>query len=165
MAAEIEMKNRKDVVFLYYLLIRDRMAEKPEKTYGSNKTSKFLSLLQGDILFRDLVSTDDDKYGTMILHPYDKPQYFVQCPIGDARPIGEEETKLLLAIPTMGDRFRVFNDKSLLKMGKKMTIGCLVNVTIRSPKGAKNEVRGTIRYKGHLPKESGTWFGVELVSS
>ena len=46
-----------------------------------------------------------------------------------------------------------------------MTIGSNVYVKVRSPGGETQELRGIIKYKGPLPGELGTMFGVELLVS
>ena len=46
-----------------------------------------------------------------------------------------------------------------------MTIGSNVYVKVRSQSGGTQELRGIIKYKGPLPGEIGTMFGVELLVS
>jgi hypothetical protein len=161
-----EMVNMSDV-HSFYILLKERMAKKLEKNYGATSSSrKFVSVLKGEILIRNVTTAVNESNGLIRLHFYAKPAYFSDCPIGDVKCIGEEEAKLLLAISTMGDRFKVFDNKSLLKDGKKMTLGSYVYVKVRSVGGgSKQELKGVIRYKGPLPKELGTWFGVELLVS
>jgi hypothetical protein len=145
--------------------MRDRTAKKFDKSYSSTNI-KFTSLLQGEILIRNVTTAADESNGLIRLHLYDKPSYFSDCPYEDVKRIDEEEAKLLLPIQSAAYRLNLFKDKSLLKNGKKITLGSYVYVKVRSVGGAsKQELRGIVRYKGPLPKESGTWFGVELLVS
>ena len=152
-------------VHSFYILMRDRTAKKFDKSYSSTNL-KFTSLLQGEILIRNVTTAADESNGLIRLHPYDKPNYFCDCPFGDVKRIDEKEAKLLLPISTMGNRFKLFVNKSLSN-GKKMTLDSHVYVKVRSVGGgsSKQELRGIVRYKGPLPKEYGTWFGVELLVS
>jgi hypothetical protein len=163
----MSFEHRKDDAHIYsfYILLRERTAKKLEKSYSSSNL-KFTPLLQGEILIRNVTTAADESNGLIRLHPYDKPNYFCDCPFGDVKRIDEEEAKLLLPIQSAAYRLNLFKDKSLLKNGKKMTLGSYVDVKVRSVGGAsKQELRGIVRYKGPLPKESGTWFGVELLVS
>ena len=135
------------------------MAKKLEKNYSAMSSSiKCVPLLQGEILIRNVTTAADESKGLIRLHPYDKPAYFSDCLLGDVKRISKKEAKLLLPISTMGDRFKLLNNKSLLKNGKKMILGSYVYVTV-----SKQELQGIVRYKGPLRNEFGTWFGVELL--
>ncbi|CAB3986438.1 ubiquitin carboxyl-terminal hydrolase CYLD-like [Paramuricea clavata] len=160
-------EHRKDDTHLhsFYILLRERMAKNSEKNYSAMSSSiKCVSLLQGEILIRNVTTAVDESHGLIRLHSYSKPAYFCDCPLGDVKHISEEEARLLLAISTMGDRFKLLDNKSLLKNGKKIILGSYVYVKVRSVAGgSKQELRGIVRYKGPLPNKFGTWFGVELL--
>ena len=162
--AELKDIYRKDDWF--YILTKDRWFQKADKNYGSfSAPTKCITLLRGEILIRHVATAVDENHGSVRLHPYDKPAYFSDCPLGDVEQIDEEEAKLLLPISTMGTRFKLFDSKAL-KDGKKMTKGSKVFVKVKSVGSSIIlELRAIIRYKGPLPKEKGTWFGVELMVS
>ena len=167
MAELNDMPYRKDDwVHSFYILTRSRLFKKADKNYGSlGASTKSMSLLKGEILIRHVRTAVDENHGLVRLHPYDKPAYFCDCPLGDVKQIDEEEAKLLLPISTMGERFKLFDSKAL-KDGKKMTKGSKVYVKVKSVGSSIIlELRAIIRYKGPLPNEIGTWFGVELVVS
>ena len=71
---------------------------------------------------------------------------------------------LLLSFKSNDERYKYFTSNSL-DVGKKMTAGSNVYVKVRSQSGGTQELRGVIKYKGPLPGELGTMFGVELLVS
>ncbi|CAB3988895.1 ubiquitin carboxyl-terminal hydrolase CYLD isoform X3, partial [Paramuricea clavata] len=147
--------------YTFYILLRGRLAKKQDKCYSySRADSKYL--LEGEILIRNLTTVVDSTNGTLRLHPYGKATYFCDCPLEEIKPLEDEEAKLLLSFKSNDERIK-FYINSNLDSGKKMTIGSNVYVKIRSVGGGMQELRGVIRYKGPLPEEHGTMFGVELL--
>ena len=139
------------------------MAKKQDKGYSySRSNSKYL--LEGEILIRNLATVVDSTNGTLRLHPYDRRTYSCDCPLGEIKPLEDEEAKLLLSFKSNDERLK-FYINSTLDSGKKMTIGSNVYVKVRSIGGGINELCGVIRYKGPLPGKHGTMFGVELLSN
>ncbi len=115
-------------------------------------------------MIRNRTTVVDSTNETLRLHPYDKTSYFCDCSIEDIEPLEDEKAKLLLSFKSHGERYKFFMN-STVDTGKKMTIGSNVYVKVRLPSGGTQELRGIIRYKGPLPKEDGTVFGVELLVS
>ena len=138
-------------------------ANKQDRGY-SYSSSSVKWLLKGEILVRNFTTVVDSTNGTLKLHPYEKGTYSCDCPVENINPLEDEEAKLLLSFKTNDERYKHFTS-SLLDVGKKMTIGSNVYVKVRSPGGGTQELRGIIRYKGSLPGELGTIFGVELLVS
>jgi hypothetical protein len=159
-----ELQNRKDEYsYTFYILFKGRLAKKQDKGYSySRSNSKYL--IEGEILIRNLTTVVDSTNGTLRLHPYEKATYFCDCPLGEIKPLEDEEAKLLLSFKSNDERIK-FYVNSNLDSGKKMTIGSNVYVKVRSASGGMQELRGVIRYKGPLPEEHGTMFGVELLVS
>ncbi|XP_028410189.1 ubiquitin carboxyl-terminal hydrolase CYLD-like [Dendronephthya gigantea] len=161
--AEMQNLNEKDALMhKYYILMKERQAKKEHtKAYSSSHGQK--GLLKGEILVGNVKTCVDSTKGTIRLHPYDKTTYFSDCPVGEVHSLEDEEARLLLSFKSNDERYKFFVDSSL-HIGKKMTIGTHVFVKVRSSfGGSSQEVRGIIRYKGPLPGEHGTMFGVELL--
>ena len=138
-------------------------ANKQDRGY-SYSSSSVKYLLKGEILVRNFTTVVDGTNGTLRLHPYEKGTYSCDCPIENINQLEDEEAKLLLSFKTNGERYKYFKSNSL-DVGKKMTTGSNVYVKVRSQIGDTQELRGVIRYKGPLPGELGTMFGVELLVS
>ena len=160
-------ENRKDALFssTFYILLKDEWAKKQGKDYGySNSGTKYL--LKGEIMIRNLTTVVDSTNETLRLHPFDKTSYFCDCSIKDIEPLEDEKAKLLLSFKSHGERYKFYMN-STVDTGKKMTIGSNVYAKVRLPNGGggTQELRGIIRYKGPLPTEDGTMFGVELLVS
>ncbi len=115
-------------------------------------------------MIRNRTTVVDSTNETLRLHPYDKTSYFCDCSIEDIEPLEDEKAKLLLSLKSHGERYKFFMN-STVDTGKKMTIGSNVYVKVRLHSGGTQELRGIIRYKGPLPEEHGTVFGVELLVS
>ena len=162
--AETQNEARRDKFsHTFYILLKDICAKKQDRDY-SYSSSNLKYLLKGEILVRNLTTVVDSTNGTLRLHPYEKGTYSCDCPVENINPLEDEEAKLLLSFKTNGERYKHFTSSSL-DFGKKLTIGSNVYVKVRSLGGGTQEVRGVIRYKGPLPGELGTMFGVELLVS
>jgi len=84
----------------------------------------------------------------------------LQCPIdGFLMEITEEECRLLLAIPTSEERYKVFADKERMASARFINVGSDVIVCKRNVPAC----RATIRWKGRLAGKQGVWFGVEIM--
>ena len=164
--AETEDKNEKDFFSsTFYILLENIWAKKEQKTYSGYSSSGGKHFLRGEILVRNMTTIVDITKGTLKLHPYDKGTYYCDCPVANIEPLNDEEAKLLLSFKSNDERYKIFKD-NLLDNGKRMTIGCNVFVKVKSVGGGNIvELRGVIRYKGPLPEEDGTMFGVELLVS
>ena len=162
--AQKHNEPRKDKFsYTFYILLKEISANKQDRGY-SYSSSSVKYLLKGEILVRNLTTVVDSTNGTLTLHPYEKGTYSCDCPVENINPLEDEEAKLLLSFKTNGERYKYFTNSSL-DTGKKMTIDCNVYVKIRSPSGNTQELQAKIRYKGPLPGELGTIFGVELMVS
>ena len=161
--AEIQNINGEDALtHTYYILMKERLAKKESKKGYSSSHRSHKCLLRGEILVRMLTTCVDSTNGTIRLHPYDETTYFSDCPVEEVQSLEDEEARLLLSFKSNCERYELFVDSSL-HIGKKMTIGTNVYVKVRSYCGGSQELRGVIRYKGPLPGENGTMFGVELL--
>ena len=164
MADMAQIGERDKFFYTFYILLKEIWAKKQDKAY-SHPSSGVKCLLEGEILVRNLTTVVDSTNGTLRLHPYDKGTYYCDCPIETISSLEDEEAKLLLSFKTNGERYKYFKN-SALDAGKRMTIGCHVYVKVRSSSGSNTqELVAKIRYKGPLPGELGTMFGVELVVS
>ena len=135
-------------------------AKGQDRSYSYSRVN---SLFEGEILVRNHSTVVDSAKGTLKLHPFRKPSYYCDCPIDSIEPLEDEEAMLLLSFKSNDERYKYFTSNSL-DVGKKMTIGSIVYVKVRSQSGGTQELRGVIRYKGPLPEE-GTMLGVELLVS
>ena len=163
MADMAQIGERDKFFYTFYILLKEIWAKKQDRAY-SHPSSGVKCLLKGEILVRNLTTVVDSTNGTLRLHPYEKGTYYCDCPVETISPLEEEEAKLLLSYKSNNERYDQFTSR-LLDIGKKLTIGCNVYVKIRTPSGGTQELRGVIRYKGPLPEECGTMFGVELLVS
>ena len=73
--------------------------------------------------------------------------------------LSDEETNFLLAISSLEERFETFNTR--LDLGRVISLGSYVYVSVKG----KGHLPGVVWYKGELPSNSGTMFGVELCVS
>ena len=81
-------------------------------------------------------------------------------------PLGPEDFRLLKAVESPFDRFRVFVDENWLEWGGKVYVGNEAFVRLPSPNPTSAEwARVVIRHKGPVKNLPGTIFGVEIVVS
>ena len=80
----------------------------------------------------------------------------------DMARLSEEETNLLLAITSPEGRYKAYIDRKHMAFGQQLSIGSDVWVEVE---GITQILPGTVWYKGVLPPNLGTWFGVELIVS
>ena len=148
----------------FYILLENIWAKKEQKTYSGYSSSGQKHLSRGEILIRNMTTVVDNTKGTLKLHPYDKGTYYCDCPVANIEPLNDEEAKLLLPFKSNDERYKIYKN-NLLDNGRRMTVGCNVFVKVKTVGGSIVELRGVIRYKGPLPGEDGTMFGVELLVS
>ena len=162
MAEKHNESQRDKFSYTFYILLKEMCAKKQSREYNYSG-SGLKSLLKGEIIIRNHLTVVDSAKGTLKLHPFGKPSYYCDCPIENIKPLEDDEAMLLLSFKSNDERYKYFTSNSL-DVGKKMTIGSIVYVKVRSQSGGTQELRSVIRYKGPLPDE-GTMFGVELLVS
>ena len=84
----------------------------------------------------------------------------LECPTADVTPLSDEEANLLLAISSLGERYKTFIDRKRVDFGRRLSPESQVFVSV---KGFKKDLPGVVWYKGELRSCPGTMFGVELI--
>ena len=91
------------------------------------------------------------KYSDDSVKLYCKPEQVLQ--------LNDSQFSLLLGVKYPYDRYKALN---ILQWVEKLTVGHGVSVAIPT---IPHPVRGMVRYRGILPHENGTRFGIELLVS
>ncbi|KAL9975244.1 hypothetical protein ACROYT_G012380 [Oculina patagonica] len=92
----------------------------------------------------------------------DRKSLRLECGTEDLTRLSEEDANLLLAIPSTQLRYEIFIERKRLDFGRRLLIGCQVFVSV---KGISKDLPGVVWYKGELPSNAGTMFGVELIEN
>ena len=86
----------------------------------------------------------------------------IECCTEDVSRLSDEDANLLLAISVPELRYQTFMEKKRLDFGRQLSPGDAVFVSLAE--FAEN-LPGAVRYKGELPPNHATMFGVELIVS
>ncbi len=148
-----------------YILLQDRVGQTVERNMlvlGLSTKSSPTQVLRGDLL-EALPEHDQPEDSTKIaLVGIDRKSLRLECSTEYLTRLSDEDANLLLAISSLEERYQTFMDRIRLDFGRKILPGCKVYVTV---KGFSKKLSGVVWYKGQLPSNSGTMFGVELIVS
>ena len=148
-----------------YILLQDRVGSIEEginfwRFWGPKLSPT--QVLRGEIL-EALPGTQRPKDSSKIaLVGIDSKSLRLECGMECLSRLTEEDANLLLAISSLEVRYRTYVDKAHLDFGRNIGIESKVFVTV---KGASKKFPGIVRYKGELPPQKSTMFGVELIVS
>ena len=149
-----------------YILLHDRVGYILEKNMlapGLSFTqSTPTQVLKGELL-EALPEVEQPNEGNRIaLAGIDRNTLSVECSMEDIARLTSEDADLLLAISSLGSRYETYTDSNRLNFGQRILPGSKVFVKV---KGISMKLRGIVWYKGALPPNLGTMFGVELIVS
>ena len=148
-----------------YILLRDRVGHTQERSIFSLAFAlKAIAtrLLKGELL-EALPETDQPNDSTRIaLAGIERKNLRLECDVEDIAKLTSEDANLLLAISTVGLRYRTFINRKRLDFGRQIVPGKNVFVEV---KGVSKKLHGVVRYIGEIPLLHGTMFGVELIVS
>ena len=138
-----------------YILLRDRIGH-----LVSN--DKRIQVLRGQIL-EGVPEADQPTDSTKVaVVGIELESLRLECPTEVVTRLSEENSNLLLAIPSPERRYQTYIDRNRLALGRQLSVGSTVFVEV---KGNSKVLPGAVWYKGVLPPSLGTWFGVELIVS
>ena len=145
-----------------YILLRDRVGHVIEKMFLGLPKSKPMQVLRGE-LFEGVPEADQPRDLTkMAVVGIARESLRLECPTEDMAQLSQRESSLLLAISSSEKRYETFTDRKRLAFGRKLSQGSAVFVEV---KGFSKFLPGIVWYRGILPPNLGTWFGVELIVS
>ena len=148
-----------------YILLQDRVGETVERnvfSLGFSTKSTPTQVLRGDLL-EALPETKQPQDSTKIaLIGVERKSLRLECTLEYLTRLSDEDANLLLAISSLEERYYTCMDGIRLDFGRKISPGGKVYVSI---KGVSKKLSGVVWYKGELPSNNGTLFGVELIVS
>ena len=166
---EDDLKSSKigkmEVPSMNFIILRDcfgHVLEKNMWTLGFTTKSKQISVLRGELSEALPEAEQPADLTKVALVGIECKSLRLECPMKDMARLSEEETNLLLAITSPEGRYKAYKDRKHMAFGQQLSIGSDVWVEVE---GITQILPGTVWYKGVLPPNLGTWFGVELIVS
>ena len=166
---EDDLKSSKigkmEVLSMNFIILRDcfgHVVEKNMWTLGLTTKSKQISVLRGELSEALPEAEQPADLTKVALVGIECKSLRLECPMKDMARLSEEETNLLLAITSPEGRYKAYKDRKHMAFGQQLSIGSDVWVEVE---GITQILPGTVWYKGVLPPNLGTWFGVELIVS
>ena len=148
-----------------YILLKDRVGQTVDRNLfalGLATKSTPTQVMRGDLL-EALPEAEQPLDSTKIaLVGIDRKSLRLECTMEYLTRLSDEDANLLLAISSLEERYQTFMDRIRLDFGRKIVLGCKVYVSV---KGISRKLPGVVWYKGELPSNNGTMFGVELIVS
>ena len=149
-----------------YILVHDRVGYTLERNllaFGLFTKSTPTQVLQGELLEPLPEGEQPLDYNRIALVGIDRKSLRLECRMEDLTRLSDEEANLLLGISNAGLRYETFVDGKRLDFGRQLLPGDQVFVTLKGI--SSKEIPGIAWYKGELPSNLGTMFGVELIVS
>ena len=148
---------------VYYILMKDSLATKKERSHALHrqKHNSEVNVLKGSIwidLQENVSLKPNSKKIELISVEYENVT--LTCHRDIVKCINGSEYQLLIAIPSLCDRYDVFDDGNWLAEGMTLKISDIVYLD--KGNGMVESIVGQIKYRGQLPENEGTWFGVLL---
>ena len=166
---EDDLKSSKigkmEVPSMNFIILRDcfgHVVEKNMWTLGLTTKSKQISVLRGELSEALPEAEQPADLTKVALVGIECKSLRLECPMKDMARLSEEETNLLLAITSPEGRYEAYIDRKHMVFGRQLSPRSAVWVKV---KGITQVLPGTVWYKGVLPPNLGTWFGVELIVS
>ena len=148
-----------------YILLRDRVRHSVEEnrlSHGLPMKSTPMQVLRGEILEGVPEAEQPTDFTKVAVVGIERKSLRLECRTEDMARLSEEESNLLLAISSSEKRYETYIDRKRLAFGRKLSQGSAVFVEV---KGFSKFLPGIVWYRGILPPNLGTWFGVELIVS
>ena len=142
-----------------FILLHDRVGYTVKRTVLSFWPTP---VLRGDLLEALPEAEQPEDLNKIALVGIDRKSLRLECTLECLTRLSDEDANLLLAISSLEERYQTFVDRIRLDFGRKILPGCRVYVTV---KGISRKLPGVVWYKGELPSNNGTMFGVELIVS
>ena len=166
---EDDLKSSKigkmEVLSMNFIILRDcfgHVVEQNMWTLGLTTKSKQISVLRGELSEALPEAEQPADLTKVALVGIECKSLRLECPMKDMARLSEEETNLLLAITSPEGRYEAYIDRKHMVFGRQLSPRSAVWVKV---KGITQVLPGTVWYKGVLPPNLGTWFGVELIVS
>ena len=166
---EDDLKSSKigkmEVLSMNFIILRDcfgHVVEQNMWTLGLTTKSKQISVLRGELSEALPEAEQPADLTKVALVGIECKSLRLECPMKDMARLSEEETNLLLAITSPEGRYKAYIDRKHMAFGQQLSTGSDVWVEVE---GITQILPGTVWYKGVLPPNLGTWFGVELIVS
>ena len=148
-----------------YILLHDRVGSTVERnilSLGLSTKSTPTQVLRGELL-EALPEAEQPLNSTRIaLAGIERKSLRLDCRTEDLTRLSDEDANLLLAISSSESRYQTFIDRKRLDFGRRLSPENQVFVSL---KGITKELPGVVWFKGELPPNLGTLFGVELIVS
>ena len=114
-------------------------------------------LRQGELLEALPEAEQPSGFQRIALVGIERESLGLECPTADVTPLSDEEANLLLAISSLGERYKTFIDRERVDFGRRLSPESQVFVSVTK------HLPGVVWYKSELPFCPGTMFGVELI--
>ena len=164
-SSKIVKKDKMEVPSMKFILLMECLGHVVEKnmwTLGLTTKSKQIRVLRGELSEALPEAEQPADLTKAALVGIECKSLRLECPMKDMARLSVEETNLLLAITSPEGRYKAYIDRKHMAFGQQLSIGSAVWVEV---KGITQILPGTVWYKGVLPPNLGTWFGVELIVS
>ena len=148
-----------------FILLHDRVGHKVERnvfSFGLPTKSTPTQVLRGHLLEALPEAEQPEDLNKIALVGIDSKSLRLEDTLDCVTRLSDEDANLLLAISSLDERYETFMDRIRLDFGRKIVSGCKVYVSV---KGISRKLPGIVWYKGELPSNNGTMFGVELIVS
>ncbi|XP_022797610.1 putative U-box domain-containing protein 53 isoform X2 [Stylophora pistillata] len=146
-----------------YILLRDRIVERiVDKMCFSLGLKKFepMKVLRGELLEGVPEAEQPTDLPKVAVVGIERKSLRLECRMEDMTRLSEEEANFLLAISSLEERYQTSIVKKRLAFGRQLFPGCAVFVKVER---ISKVLPGVVWYKGELPPNLGTWFGVEIL--
>ena len=148
-----------------YILLHDRVGYTLERNMlalGLATKSTPTNVLRGELLEAIPEAEQPSDLTRIALVGIERKSLHLECRMEDLTRLSDEDANLLLAISSLESRYQTLIDRKRLPFGRQLLLGNQVSVSV---KGISKNVPGVVWYKGELPSNPGTMFGVELIVS
>ncbi|XP_077993432.1 ubiquitin carboxyl-terminal hydrolase CYLD-like isoform X2 [Glandiceps talaboti] len=153
----------------FFILMRDKLVHGHGRTALVNRPeAKDRQVLKGTLL--EQVRGEGSRPHTSIItgpggeklkfRSLDHDNVNVECSHDEVARMSRVEKDLLLALVRLRERYDLYTEGKKLENGRQISIESMVYVTLPT---LVHEALGKVRYKGPLPGQPGTHFGVELM--
>ncbi|XP_022777523.1 uncharacterized protein LOC111318940, partial [Stylophora pistillata] len=144
-----------------YILVRDRFGYAFEKSWlGLTSKAIPIQLLPGDLFERDSKAEQPTDLTKVAVVGIGRTSSRIECRIEDLTGLSVEQANLHLTISSFEGRYQTFISGKRLAFGGRLSPGSAVFVEVKE---ILKTLPGVVRFKGELPPNLGTWFGVELL--
>ena len=154
-----------EIPSIKYILLRDRVGltlKRNPLSLGLTTKSKPTPVLRGELLEAVCEAEQPRDLNRIALVGIYRKSLHLECRTEDLMGLADEDANLLLAISCSEVVYQTFIDRKSLAFGQQLLPGSWVFVKV---KGISKDLPGVLRYRGELPPNLGTWFGVELIVS